>query len=404
MLILALAIAMPAIAEDEKEPAAASSRLEVWKTLREEKAQRLQPERRNKLENALFEFKERRILERFQAGFHGIRPKLGGFETGSGFGMGAEARPRLFDGLLDARVSAQASLKGYQRYEAGISLPRLADERFFVNVDLSYRNSPQQDFFGLGAESQEADRTSFRYEAAEYAATFGVRPIAHVETGAAAGILRVRTGAGTDPRFPSIEEIFDDGEAPGLGAQPDYAYAALFARVDTRDRPGNPRSGGAYAVEWKSYGDIGDDGYGFDRFNVEAEHYFSFFNERRVIAVRAQTSLAHTRNGNRVPYFMQPALGGSEDLRGFREFRFRDRNLLGFNLEYRWEAFSGLDLALFGDAGKVFETSKEFGLDDLKTSYGFGLRFNTAESVFWRIDTGFGREGPRLFLKFGHVF
>jgi len=101
---------------------------------------------------------------------------------------------------------------------------------------------------------------------------------------------------------------------------------------------------------------------------------------------------------------MQPSLGGSEDLRGFREFRFRDRNLMVMNAEYRWEAFSGLDLALFADAGKVFHNSRQLNLRDLEKSYGFGFRFNTAKSVFWRIDTAFGNEGPRVFLKFGHVF
>ena len=74
------------------------------------------------------------------------------------------------------------------------------------------------------------------------------------------------------------------------------------------------------------------------------------------------------------------------------------------NVEYRWEAFSGLDVALFGDAGKVFNSSREFNFKDLEKSYGFGFRFNTAKSVFLRIDTAFSNEGPRVFLKFGHVF
>ena len=74
------------------------------------------------------------------------------------------------------------------------------------------------------------------------------------------------------------------------------------------------------------------------------------------------------------------------------------------NAEYRWEAFSGLDLALFTDAGKVFNASHEFNFQDLEKSYGFGFRFNTAKSVFLRIDTARGNEGTRLFVKFGHVF
>jgi hypothetical protein len=52
----------------------------------------------------------------------------------------------------------------------------------------------------------------------------------------------------------------------------------------------------------------------------------------------------------------------------------------------------------------VFPEAGDIDLSDLKTSYGFGLRFNTARSVFLRIDFGFGGESMRTFVKFNHVF
>jgi outer membrane protein assembly factor BamA len=101
---------------------------------------------------------------------------------------------------------------------------------------------------------------------------------------------------------------------------------------------------------------------------------------------------------------MQPTVGGSEDLRGFDEFRFRDRNMVVLNAEYRWEAFSGLDLAAFVDAGQVAPRVSDFHLGNFEKSYGVGFRFNTEKSVFLRVDLGFSREGQRLLIKFGHVF
>src|SRR6185503_3426531 len=124
----------------------------------------------------------------------------------------------------------------------------------------------------------------------------------------------------------------------------------------------------------------------------------------RVIAFRFRSSFDDPKQGQRVPFYLQQALGGSNDLRGFREFRFRDKNQMVSNLEYRWEAFSGLDMALFGDAGKVFGSRDDFNLKNLETSYGFGFRFNTAKSVFWRIDIARSREGTRAFIKFENVF
>ena len=105
-----------------------------------------------------------------------------------------------------------------------------------------------------------------------------------------------------------------------------------------------------------------------------------------------------------MPFYLQPTLGGSEDLRGFRPFRFYDDNLAVVNAEYRWESFSGLDMVLFADAGKVFHQRSQWNLKDLETSVGFGFRFNVRNSVFMRIDTGFSHEGYQLWLKFNNVF
>ena len=105
-----------------------------------------------------------------------------------------------------------------------------------------------------------------------------------------------------------------------------------------------------------------------------------------------------------MPFFMMPADSGAIALRGYREFRFRDRNFIVMNLEYRWEAFSGLDMAIFGDAGKVASRRRDVNLKDLESDVGFGFRFNTIKSVFLRIDVGFSHEGTRVFFKFEPAF
>jgi hemolysin activation/secretion protein len=105
-----------------------------------------------------------------------------------------------------------------------------------------------------------------------------------------------------------------------------------------------------------------------------------------------------------VPFYLQPILGGSDDLRGFRAFRFSGNNSLVLNAEYRWESFSGLDLALFVDGGKVFPTPGHLNFSNLEASGGFGLRFNARNQTFLRIDVGFSREGFQAWFKFNDVF
>jgi len=373
---------------------------------RQAKSQQLAPYKRNGVESLLFELKDRRIMERYQAGYKGFHPMLGGLATGSGFAIGAQFRKTdIAHGVLNFQTSAQASFAGYQKYQLGLSAPALANHRVSLAFNFTQNNFPQEDFFGLGSDSAAENRTSYRFETTEYSGTVALRPILNVELGGRGAILNTNVGHGTDLRFRSTEEAFEPDTTPGLDRQPHYAYTGGFAKFDSRDHALNPRSGGLYEIEGGYYHDRKLGLYSFRRWRMEVQQYLPFFNERRVIAFRGKLESTDANSTQQVPFFLMPTLGGSEDLRGYREFRFRDKNALVLNLEYRWEAFSGLDMALFGDAGNVFQNVGDIRLNKLKTSYGFGFRFNTEQSVFWRIDFGFSpAEGMRSFVKFNHVF
>ena len=386
-------------------PALAQTRAERLQEQRVKKSMSLKPPERSSFEKLLFEIKEQRIMERYQAGFKGFHPMLGGLSTGSGFALGTLfRRGETKESGLTFSASGQASFLGYQKYEMSVEAPRLACEHFSLAFDFRQRNYPQEDFFGIGSDSSEADQTNFRLEDTLYSASVAVRPVSKARIGVRAGVLNTNTAAGTDTRFPSIEQLFNANSAPGLDRQPDYRFVGAFAAYDNRDQPLNPRAGGLYRVETSYHDDQDFSSFSFQRWDFEVQKYLPFFNQRRVIAARGRLQVTDTNRGQQVPYFLLPVLGGSEDMRGFTEFRFRDRNSLIFNLEYRWEAFSGLDMALFGDAGNVFANVDDIELDKLKTSYGVGFRFNTSKSVFLRMDIGFSHEGMHTFMKFNHVF
>jgi outer membrane protein assembly factor BamA len=106
-----------------------------------------------------------------------------------------------------------------------------------------------------------------------------------------------------------------------------------------------------------------------------------------------------------VPFYFQRTLGGPDDLRGFRRFRFRDRNLLLLQAEYRWEIFTAVDGAIFYDTGKVASRPGDLTLQDLESDYGIGFRFGTRNGVFLRVEGAFGSSGGKHFIfRFGHVF
>jgi outer membrane translocation and assembly module TamA len=85
--------------------------------------------------------------------------------------------------------------------------------------------------------------------------------------------------------------------------------------------------------------------------------------------------------------------------------RFVGPHAILLQAEYRWDIWSALEAALFYDAGKVTWNRSDLNLKDLEHDYGFGFRFNTSESVIFRVDAAFGsRDGANLHVVFGSLF
>ena len=212
---------------------------------------------------------------------------------------------------------------------------------------------PRRISTGWAPFSARGDRTSFRYRAPEVQGRAVVRPADTIEAGVRLGRMNVSVGPGTDTRFPSIEQRFTAAAAPGLDAQPDYTYTDIFAVLDSRDQPGNARAGAYVGATWRRYNDLDLDRFSFDQVNVEAQHFLPIFDKKRVIASRFLVMTTTAGDEHEVPFYMRPTVGGSDTLRSASDFRFRDRNAAVLNVEYRWEAFSGLDMALFTDLATV---------------------------------------------------
>jgi outer membrane protein assembly factor BamA len=262
-------------------------------------------------------------------------------------------------------------------------------------------------FFGLGADSKPEDRTSYRYEAAHAQGEIRLSFTPWLSLGDEVGYLRTRISSGTDERYPSIEDVFTDEEAPGIEEPPRLAYTRFYFDVDYRDQPSNTRSGGRYLIEWGFGYDQNPGGqFNYRRTDLFLEQVFPIFDKKRNFAVVMRAAYVDPLEGDgRVPFFLSPTIGGSSTLRSYREERFRAPTFLLFNGEYRWEGFSGLDFALFFDAGDVGERLRDIAVRSMKTGFGFGLRFNTDQAVFMRFDVGFGGpEGTRMFFKFRPAF
>ena len=385
-----------------------STRTQQIESEREAKRSVAEPERVASGEARLNAIEDRKILERLAFGYHGLTLVLGGLENGQGFALGPQyLRTDLADGNVNIRSSARYAFSNAYFGDVALTFPHLINDRAFLEFAGTHRNYPRIDYYGPGADSSKDKRTHYRLEDTAIDATAGVRPFSALSLGLTGGALFINTGPGNieDPEErPRTEDVFNSNAVPGLDRQTDFLKATAFVQFDYRDNPAGARSGGNYLARYSYFDDRDLGRHDFRRLDLEAQQYIPFFNKRRVVVLRAKTVMTFTNGSTRVPFYLQPVLGGSDDLRGYRPFRFYDDNMIVTNIEYRWESFSGLDMAIFFDAGKVTRERSDINFKDLETAAGFGFRFNVRNATFIRIDTGFSQEGVQLWFKFANPF
>jgi outer membrane protein assembly factor BamA len=370
-----------------------------------EKAANLEPERESKVEH-LVDRINRSIIETLLANQSGFGMKVGGLMPGSGFAFGPRYRRNdLANESIQFQASLVGSLRRYWAAEARLEMPQIFGSKVDLELGARHSDSPSISYFGSGSGSSRSGRTSYRREDTELRLGLGWRPLGRRWLfGLSASALKLNVGPGRDTRYLSAEQVYGPADAIGIDRQSHYLAGGPYVAYDYRDREGLPHRGGRYMAQMLEFWDRSGGSFSFRRMRFSAEQYFPFLNEKRVIALRACTDLSFTRAGEAVPFYMQPTIGGPDDVRGLDRFRYQANNATVLNAEYRWEVAPTLDMALFADAGNVFARPGLIGFRYMKTAAGIGFRVKTRDSVVVRMDAGASKEGFRLWVTFGNIF
>lgn len=133
--------------------------------------------------------------------------------------------------------------------------------------------------------------------------------------------------------------------------------------------------------------------------------WFHPIRKRNVLALHA---VGQFSMGN--PPFNQLALlGGESIMRGYYLGRFRDRNLISAQAEYRMLPFSFAKrwgATLFASTGFVYNTFSSVESNHLLIAGGAGLRFLLfrKKDVWVRLDVAFTKEGQGFYIFIGEAF
>jgi hypothetical protein len=297
-------------------------------------------------------------------------------------------------------VWGKIAVQKFYTVGAGLEFADVPSKRGTLFLTGWHTDAPQLDYYGPGPDSSLDNRTSYRREDTVFEARAEHQSGRYLLAACRVAELLQNVGPGTNSKIPTTEAVFGPIEAPGIDHQTNYLIAGCSLDLDSRDYPGDPNRGTYATVRYNRYFAQDIDRFSFHRVSAGVEQYFPFLNDKRVIALRANTELSFHADDEVVPFYLQPTLASDTELRGFRRYRFYDENSLSLTVEYTWEIGVGVDLALFGDAGNVFNKPGQISLRHLETSAGFGLRFAVRRNVFARLDTGVSREGVQVWFRF----
>jgi Omp85 superfamily domain len=313
---------------------------------------------------------------------------------GAGFTLGAGYMHHVSPyNLLDVRGSY--SILGYSRVEAEFIAPRLFQRRGELSILGGYREATQVAFYGFGIDSSVNNRTNYLFKEPYVSGLMTLWPTRRffmLRGGVEMSQWTQNPGEGS---FPSVETVYTPGTLPGLGAKIKYLHSQGTVGFDTRPSHGDyARRGGVYQVTVHDYKDS-DEAFGFRQFDYEAFQHFPILREAWVISLRGLVQTTQTKSNQDIPFFLLPSLGGGHNMKGYESYRFRDRNSLLVQGEWRIMVNRFMDTAFFYDTGTVAEHMEDLNLTGTR-DYGFGVRFHSPFSTFFRVDLANSHEGLRL--------
>jgi len=311
----------------------------------------------------------------------GVYPEVGGLIPGAGIAAGPGYRRHIGTRLM-IDTSAALSIRGYTQLQSTVSWPQLMDGRLVVGGQARYDDFTRVNYFGVGRDASRDDRTDYR--------------LTYVDTDA---FMTMRAGklASISSRVGLMQRARLRSDA-GVTA-PNYLHADVAIEADTRDAPGYPSAGGRYRVSLSSFHDRDMGRYSFRLVEAEASQYIPL-SERAVAAIHGRVDVTQTSGDQQVPFYMLPALGSGQTLRGYDDYRFRDRDAAFVTGEVRHRIAGPVDAALFYDAGSVAASAGAIGRGRLITDYGVGIRVHSTRHLLARLDIARGTEGLHAVVSF----
>jgi len=337
---------------------------------------------------------------------NGLTFQTGGLPSGGGFSLGPRyiRRDWLHEHLVSDTYFVGSTKKWYKG-QSSLDFVGLMDNHLQFTAVGAYQNAASMPYYGEGSNSSKDNRSDFRREftSARFGGQFHFLD-QKLSAGYSVGGLLVNVGPGDLGGWPSTDKIFNGANTRGLEKQSNFinGTASITANLTTPSFS-NPK-GLILEAQDTQFWDQSGTSSSFHLLQTQATYYVPFINGMRTLAFRARNETTFHADGQQVPFYLQPTLGGPNDLRGYERYRYYDNGSSLLSGEYKWSVAGSVEMALFGDGGNVYSRPGLIGLRELRGDGGFGVRFKNKQQEIMRFDVGFSPEGVKVWFVFNNAF
>ena len=339
-------------------------------------------------------------------------------ETSLAFGAYGDTYFRIGHATEDSRPSYVAAAVVYTTLnQVMVDLyPEiwLDGDRFLLRAQPSYRRMPDF-FYGIGNKNPKSNEEAFTLHYYSHEIEFRTRVYGHFFVG---------------PREEfQVQELLSavpggqllHGDIPGTEKGYRSGFGAVFL-YDSRDSTLYPHRGGYHELLVMTFQPWMGSSWQYSRVNADLRQYIPLFGNH-VLAAELFTDF----NAGNVPFNQLAMIGGANRERGYFEGRFRDKNAVSFQAEYRivplycpvHDGVSNVSnehsklydpcrfgIVAYAGIGEVFDRFEHFRMNGLHWSVGGGLRYalNPAEHVHVRLDVGVGADSWGLYVNVLEAF
>ena len=171
---------------------------------------------------------------------------------------------------------------------------------------------------------------------------------------------------------------------------------------DSRNNQLYPESGTYFEGSFQGFGGVFGGEFSYVRALADFRKILPV-GKNQVFAVQAFSEMTF----GDVPFFALPMLGGNKLLRGLFEGKYRDKNLLALQAEYRYKFLPRWGMVAFGGTGNAFSKENPFQIGLSKITYGVGGRYqlNKEKKLNLRLDLAHSPGEPfQFYFTFGEAF